>query len=429
VFSVITGLAFGVIPAIYASRRATSGVLRSGRFGRPRQVSRVLLVAVEIAASVVLLVSGGLLLRAMLRVQAVESGIRSEGVLLLRTVPTRLRYPSVASREQFYRSVLGEVRQLPGVQSAAYTNGLPMVVTGLITRVVVPGQEVRRDEDYSVSRRFVTPQFFSALGIPILRGRDLQETDGLDGRRVAVVSESFALRYWPGQDAIGRVFTYQNATRTVVGVVRDIKVRGLERVSEPQLYMPSPDVPDTPLTAFDPKDLVVRSTVPHAALLPAVREIIHRVDPEQPISDVMTGADLVDSQTAARRAQVRILVVLAAVASLVAGIGIYGTLAYAVAQRRHEIGLRLALGAQPARIARGVVRDGIAIVGLGLIPGLLVAYGAARYMSSLLFGVQPADPVTIAVTVTVCGAVSLCGALLPALRAVQVSPMSVLRSE
>jgi ABC-type antimicrobial peptide transport system permease subunit len=206
-------------------------------------------------------------------------------------------------------------------------------------------------------------------------------------------------------------------------------VRGLERTSEPQLYMPSADAPDSPLTGFDPKDLVVRTTVPQTTLLPAVREIIRRVDPEQPISNVMTGAELVDSQTAARRAQVRVLLALAAVASLVAGIGIYGTLAYAVAQRRHEIGLRLALGAQPGRIARGVVRDGIAIVGLGLIPGLIAAYAAARYLSSLLFGVQPADPTTIVVTVAICGAVSLCGALLPALRAVRVSPMSVLRSE
>jgi len=153
------------------------------------------------------------------------------------------------------------------------------------------------------------------------------------------------------------------------------------------------------------------------------------VDPEQPISDVMTGDQLVDGQTAVRQAQVRVLVALAAVALLVAGVGIYGTLAYAVAQRRHEIGLRLALGAQPAWIARAVFRDGLTIVLLGLIPGLLVALFAGRYLSSLLFGVQPTDPLTIAVTLVACLTVSLCGALLPALRAVRLSPMSVLRSE
>jgi predicted permease len=427
-FTALTGLGFGVVPAIYASRRATSGMLRSGRWGR-KQRSRSVLVAIEVAASVVLLISTGLLIRAMLRVQAIDPGFRTEGVLTLRTVLPRLKYPNVERREQFYRNVLNEVRQMPGVQSAAFTNGLPMVVTGLITRVVLPGQEVRRNGDYSVSRRYVTPQFFSAMGIPLSRGRDLEEADTGERGRVAVVSESFVQRYWPDQDPIGKVFLFQNEPRAVVGVVRDIKVRGLERISEPQMYVPSSDVPDTPLTAFDPKDLVIRVAGPETAFLPAVRQLIRRIDPEQPISDVMTGVELLGTQTAARRAEVRVLVALAGVALLLAGLGIYGVLAYAVAQRRYEIGLRLALGAEPGQIARRIVWEGVSIVVLGLIPGVLVALAAGRSISALLFGVHPNDPYTIVATVTLCVTVSLCGALAPALRAVRVSPMSVLRSE
>jgi predicted permease len=428
-FTAICGLGFGVIPAVYASRRATRGVLRSGRAGRPRQISRSVLVAVEVAASVILLVSSGLLLRAMLRVQAVEPGFQAESMLTLRTALPKLRYPTNEKREEFYRSVLTEVRQLPGVQSAAFTNGLPMVVTGLITRVVVPGQEVQPNANYLVSRRYVTPQFFDAMGIPLVRGRDLEEADTRDRRRVAVVSESFVERYFPKEDPLGKLFLFQNQPRAVVGVVGDIKVRGLERTSEPQMYLPTSDVPEGPLNAFDPKDLVVRTSGPETALVPSIRQIIRRTDPEQPISDVMTGVELFDRQTAARHAQVRVLAALAAVALLVAGVGIYGTLAYAVAQRRHEIGLRLALGAQPASIARRVVRDGVSFVIAGLIPGLFIALAAGRYMNSLLFGIEPADPATIVVTVIACIVVALCGALLPALRAVRVSPMTVLRSD
>jgi predicted permease len=426
-FTGLTGIGFGIVPAVFASRRATSGILRGARSGGRRQLSRSLLVAVEVAASVVLLVSAGLLIRAMLRVQAVSPGFRTEDVLTLRTVLPRLNYPTVEKREQFYRNVLSEVRRLPGVDSAAYTNGLPMVVTGLVTRVVLPGQEVRREANYLVSRRFITPQFFSAMGIPFVRGRDLSESESAGRSRVAVVSQSFVQRYWPSEEGLGKVFLYQNEPRTVVGVVGDIKVRGLERTSEPQLYLPSSDVPDTVLTAFDPQELVIRANGSVTSLVPAVREIIRAVDADQPISHVMTGDELLDTQTAERRAQVQVLAALAGVALLLAALGIYGLLAYTIEQRRHEIGLRLALGAEPARIARRVVWQSLMVVLLGLIPGLGAALAAGRSMKNLLFGVPPGDPVTFFATVSVCVIVSVFGALVPAIRAVRVSPMSILR--
>jgi putative ABC transport system permease protein len=428
-FTVLTGLGFGVVPAFRAGGRAALDALRGGRSAGRKQRYRSVLVAIEVAASVVLLVSSGLLIRAMVRVQATDPGFQAEGVLTLRTVLPKPKYADTARREQFYRDVLTDVRRLPGVQSAAYTSGLPMVLTGGIARVVLPGQEIRRDADYAVSRRYITPQFFSTLGIPLRSGRDFEASDAGDRGHVAVVSESFVRRYWPDEDPLGRTFLFQDRARTVVGVVRDIMVRGLERTSEPQMYLPSSHAPEGEFTFHDPKDLVIRTSGPPIAVLPAVREIVRAVDRDQPISDVMTLSDVLAAQTASRAAQLRVLVALAAVALLLAGLGIYGLLAYTVTQQRQEFAVRLALGAEPGGIARRVVRDGLSIVLLGMIPGLLAAYAAGRSMSALLFGVQPGDPTTILVTAGLCIFMSITGALVPALRALRLSPMSVMRSE
>ncbi|MGH7470134.1 MAG: FtsX-like permease family protein, partial [Longimicrobiales bacterium] len=181
-------------------------------------------------------------------------------------------------------------------------------------------------------------------------------------------------------------------------------------------------------TFYDPKDLVIRTSAA-GTTLPAVRDIIRRTDPDQPISDVMTLDDVLARQTASRAAQLRVLIALAAVALLLAGLGINGLLAYTVAQRRQEIGLRLALGAEPGTIARGVVRNGLSIVVLGMIPGLIAAFAAGRFMSAMLFGVQPADPATLLLTVGLCIGMAIAGTTLPALRAVRVSPMTVMRTE
>ncbi|HEX6133091.1 MAG TPA: ABC transporter permease [Longimicrobiales bacterium] len=427
VFTALTGIGFGVAPALRAGGRASLDALRGGRAGAHRQRYRAVLVAIEVGLCVVLLVSSGLLLRAVLRVQSVDAGFRADGVLTLRTVLPKPEYGSAEKRDRFYGDVLAQVRRLPGVRSAAYTSGLPMVMTGGIARVVLPGQEVRRDADYRVSRRYVTPGYFAALGVPLLAGRDLEDADAT--RSVAVVSESFAERYWPGEDALGRAFLFQGSTRVVVGVVGDIRVRGLERESEPQMYLPSSHIGDTPLSFHDPKELVVRTAGSELALVPAVRDIIRRVDPDQPVSDVRTLSDVLATQTAPRHAQVRVLAALAIIALLLAGLGIHGLLAYTVAQQRHDIAVRLALGAEPARIARNVVRNGMSIVLLGVVPGLLVAVAAAGSMRALLFGVPTLDPVTIVATVVVCIAMAATGAWLPARRALRVSPMSVMRAE
>src|SRR6185295_7366995 len=206
--------------------------------GRKQRV-RAVLVTVEVAMSVILLISDGLLIRAVWRVQAVDPGFVPQQVLTLRTALPRPKYDSPVRRGQYYEPVLAGVRALPGVRSAAFISGLPIAMTGLITGVEIPGQPVRNRRAGGVSHRWVTPQYFRTMGIPLRQGRDVEDSDTRDRAWVAVVSASFAGRYWPGQDPISKSFRHLGQMRIVVGVVGDVRVRGLERNSEPQMYLPA----------------------------------------------------------------------------------------------------------------------------------------------------------------------------------------------
>jgi predicted permease len=429
IFTGLTAVLFGVWPALRAGRTGFSA-LRDGyrAGGGARQRVRATLVVVEVAMSVILLITSALLIRAVWRVQAVDPGFVSENVLTLRTALPRPKYESPIRRSEFYDRLLGGVRALPGVQSAGMTSGAPMLVQGLVTGVDIPGRQPDR-RDSPVSHRWITPGYFKTMGISLLRGRDVEEADTRDRAFVAVVSRSFVERYWPGQDPIGRAFRHRGETRTVVGVVGDVKVRGLERNNEPQLYLPAQQIPDGQPMNFDPKDLVIKHSGSADSLLAAVREIVRAADPEQPISNVRALDDVLAGDTATRRAQVQVLGVLAAVAILLAGVGIYGLLAYTVSQRAQEIGVRLALGAEPAQVGRMIVTDGMRLAVIGIVPGVLGAYAAGRAMSALLFGIAPGDPAAFSVGVGLAVAMTLAGSVVPALRAVRITPMSVLKAE
>jgi len=430
-FTTLTALGFGLFPAIRAGRRTTFDALREGvrAGGGAKQRLRAVLVTVEVTMSVILLITSGLLIRAVWRVQAIDPGFRPQSVLALHVALPRPKYDKPLQRVQFYDRVLAEVRSLPGVQSAAFTSGLPMVITGLITGVEIPGREVAPRRREGVSHRWVSPQYFKTMGIPLDRGRDVEDGDRGDGVWVAVVSASFAERYWPGQDPIGKTFRHLDTTRTVVGVVGDIKVRGLERTSEPQMYLPAAQAPDPFPGGFDPKDLVIRHSGQQQALVSAVRQIVHSIDADQPISNVRAMTDIIAGETASRRGQLQVLGVFAIVAVLLSAVGIYGLLAYTVSQRSQEIGVRLALGANPARVGRMILADGMRLALFGIAPGVLGAYVAARGMSALLFGIAPGDPATFATAVAVALLTVFAGTLVPAWRAVRLTPMSVLRAE
>jgi predicted permease len=429
-FTALTAVGFGLFPALRVARTDFAALRDTSRTsGGRKQRLRAVLVTVEVAMSVVLLISAGLLIRAVWRVQSVDPGFVSQDVLTLQTALPRPKYDSPVRRKEFYDRVLTGVRALPGVRGAAYITGLPMVWTGLITRVEVPGQEVRSARSGGVSHRWVTPQYFKTMGIPVRRGRDIEDADTGDRPWVAEVSASFAERYWPGQDPIGKTFRHLDRTRTVVGVVGNVKVRGLERTSEPQMYLPATQAPDDIPAIFDPKDLVIRHSGQDAALLSAVRQIVRAVDPAQPISAVRPMDAVVAGETASRRAQLDVLGVLAVVALLLSGIGIYGLLAYTVSQRSQEIAVRLALGADPSRVGRMIFAGGMRLAAIGIVPGVLGAYAAGRAMSALLFGVAPSDPITFAAGVGLTVVIALAGSIMPTLRALRVTPMSALRAD
>jgi predicted permease len=432
-FVLLTGLAFGLAPALRAGRTSALDALRSGtRAGGGRtQRLRAALVVVEVAASVVLLVTSGLLIRAVWRIQTTDPGFVADNVLTLQTALPLPKYESTARRVQFYDRVLQEVRALPGVRSAAYVTGLPMAMRGGIWPVSLTGEEVVRNESNTVGLRYVTPRYFGTLGIPIRRGRDVARTDTREQPFVAVVSESFARRHWPNENPIGKRFYLANDERTVVGVVGDVRVRGLERPSEPQVYLPYQQVPDGAIIGYIPKDLVVRTAAPVSAdlLLPRIREIIESVDAEQPISSVRTMSEIVAEETAPRVTQLWLLGALSGIALLIAGLGIHGLLTFTVSKRSQELGVRRALGAQAGAIIGLVLREGLALALIGLALGVAVAWAAAKGMGALLFGVRPEDPLTIAVATALCLATAVAGCLRPAMRAARVDPLTALRAD
>ena len=429
----MTGIGFGVFPALRATRQCNFTALREGARaggGRKEQL-RSLLVVAEVTASVVLLVSAGLLIRALLRIEAIDPGFRTNGVLTLETALPMPKYRETARRTAFYQQVLSGVQALPGVSSAAYISFLPMVMTGGIWPVTLPGKpvEVERYGSHTASMRFVTPGFFATMGIPLERGRDVAASDTLQTPFVAVVSESFVRRYWPDQDPLGRHFSMAFHDRMVVGVVGDIKVRGFEQSSEPQVYLPHRQLPGDNFVFYAPKDLVIRSSAGPAALLPAVRRIIHSADAEQPVSAVRMMADIVDGQTASRTAQVRVLGAFALIAFVLAGVGIHGLLSFRVSRRTQEIGVRIALGAQAGEIVRMIIRQAAVLAAIGILPGIALAYAAGRAMQGLLAGVKPGDALTFAAAISLCVLATVLGSLLPALRAVRIDPIAAIRSE
>ncbi len=431
VATLATGVGFGLVPAWRVARAPAGGELRHGArvFGtRGTERLRGLFVVGEVAAAIVLLVTVGLFLKALWRVQEIDPGFDARGVVTVRTALPLPKYEPVAAREQFYRRVIDDVLAVPGVESAAYTSFLPLVMGGGIWPVLLPGTTVPEDAR-TASVRFVTPGYFATMRVPIVRGRDVADTDRQDTQYVAVVSRAFAELYWPGQDPLGQHFSTALRERVVVGVVGDVRVRGLERESEPQVYLPSPQVPDGGLVFYVPKDLVVRSSAALSSIVPVVRAAVSRADPEQPVSDVRLMTDIVDGQTSSRSTQVSVLLAFAAVALVLALVGIHSLLAYVVAARTPEIGVRIALGATRGQVLGLVWRRAAGLAAAGAGVGLVVAYAASRSVQALLAGISAADLATYATAVLAAGGITLLGTVLPAWRAMRVDPATAMRAE
>jgi predicted permease len=426
----LTGIVFGLAPALRASDADPRGLREDARAGGGRKERlRSALVVAEVVASIVLLIASGLMVRAMLAIQARDPGFRTENMLTVRTALPVPRYAATATRANFYDRVLSQVRGLPGVTNAAYISAVPMSWGGGIWPVGLGGDLLERTADHTASLRYATPGYFATMGIPLHAGRDVRESDTANGQYVVVVSESFVKRYWPDQNPLGRHFTFVFKDRMVVGVVGDVRVRGLERPSEPQVYVPYNQVNDDAFTYYAPKDLVVRATASPTALVPAIRSIVRQIDPQQPVSNVRTLEEIVQSGTASRAVQLRVLGAFALIAVILAGIGIHGLLSFTVSQRTPEIGVRMALGAQRIDILRIVVRRSALLAVAGLIPGIGLAYAAGRALRGVLAGVPPADPITFAGAIALTVAMVMVGTLIPTVRAVSVDVIRAIRAE
>jgi putative ABC transport system permease protein len=427
----ITGVIFGLAPILRSSGEVDpSGLREDARSGGGRKERlRSALVVAEVVASLVLLISSGLLMRAIWNVQSRDPGFRAEGVLTLETALPMPRYTETARRTAFYSRVLTGVQAIPGVSHAAYISSVPMVWRGGIWPVGIDGDLQERLAGHTASLRFTTPGFFATMGIPVRSGRDVSESDTADGPAVAVVSESFVRHYFPDKEPLGRHFKFAFQDRMVVGVVGDVRVRGLERESEPQVYVPYKQAPDNTLVFYAPKMLAIKASVPFEQLVPQVRAIVRQADPQQPISAIRPMPEIVAGDTASRAVQLRVLGVFAAMAILLAGVGIHGLLSFTVSQRTPEIGVRMALGAQRRDILAMILKRGAILTGLGLVPGLALAYAAGRSIQALLAGVAPADPLTFGAAILMTIGMAMAGTLLPTLRALRVDAARAMRDQ
>jgi putative ABC transport system permease protein len=434
--TLITGLAFGLAPVLRVGGEVDLGGLREGAAasGGQRERLRSLLVVAEIVASVVLLVSAGLLMRALWEVQGRDPGFRAEGVLTMAATLPVPQYGKVSTREAFYRQVIADVRALPGVVNASFVSHLPMgKMRGGIWPVSLDGRPANRAENQNAFLRYVTPGYFATLGVRVESGRDIGEVDTTDRKPyVALISDSFVRRFWPNEtpaSVIGRTFTFAFADRVVIGVVGDVRMRGLERESEPQVYLSSKQVADDSIVGYIPRGLVVRTAGDPASFAPAIRAAVRRADPSLPVTDVATLADVVEGDTAGRVAQLRVIAAFAIIAFMLAGIGIHGLLSFAVSQRTQEIGVRMALGASANDIVSMVLRRIALLVAAGVVPGVALAYAAGRSMQALLAGVKAADAPTLAAAVGLSVTMAIVGSIVPTLRALRVDPISALRAE
>jgi predicted permease len=436
VVALVTGILFGLAPAIQLSRVDLNDALKHGG-GRMvhaggGKAMRGALVVGEVGLALVLSIGAGLMIRTFFGLIHQYSGLRPENVLTVRTVLPDAKYKEHQRRVAFYDQVLERVMHLPGVLSAGYTTSVPLEWKGGTSGFVVEGKALDLNLSYDANHRQVSAGYLESMGIPLLRGRSFDQRDGRVGMPVAIVNETMARQYWPDQDPVGRRFKIGDPDTdvpwlTVAGVAADVRQMGMDEPVKEEMYIPYPQTNEQPW--FAPRDLVLRTTGDPMSLAAAVRSEIWGVDPEQPVSNVRTMQEILDSEIGLRRQGMLLLAAFAALALVLAAIGIYGVLSYFVAQQTPEIGVRLALGAEPRELRRWVLRRGLRLAALGIGSGLFFAAGLTRLMDSLLFGISRNDPLTHASVVFVVAGVSYLACYIPARRATGVDPVIALRGE
>jgi len=432
--SLITGLVFGLVPALQASIFNPNETLKEG--GRDSSTGsrgnriRALLVIAEVAVSLVLLIGAGLLINSFLRLRNVDPGFRSDNLLTMKVVLPLQKYPDMARRSAFYDDVVRRVETLPGVNSAAVTTNLPLYDQGNSIGITIEGRPAPQPgEKIIIATRVISPNYFQTMGIPVLKGRSfgVQETAPLPG--LVVISESMARRYWPGEEPVGKRLCPGTPESPddwfqIIGVVKDVHQFELAAQPKPQMYLSYHQV-----GFFEPRDLVMSTAVEPLSLAATVRKAVWEIDKDQPVSNIRTMNDIAAESVARQRFSMLLLGIFAGVALLLAAVGIYGVMSYSVTQRRNEIGIRMALGAQKRDVLKLTVGQGLKLVLIGVGCGLVGAFMLTRLMSSLLFGVGATDSGTFIAISAILVSVALLASYIPARRATKVDPLTALRYE
>jgi predicted permease len=431
--SILTGALFGVAPALRASRSAVLGPLKEGGaqsgMGTGGHGLRRILVIAEVALTIVLLTGAALMLRSFERLYTQDPGFRADHVLTLQTHLPHPRYDDFARRSQFYLEVTQRVEALPGVVAAGYATDLPLTAWGDGSLVTVENRPVDPKHMLIANIRVVTPDYFRTIGMKLLNGRLLSQTDGPDAPKSAVVNETLARTYWPGMNPVGRRFKrgLPNSDvpwSTVVGVVADMRQGGMDVPVRPETYFPFEQA-----DFFPPNSLAVRTAGDPVTVVNEVRRQVSAVDKDQPVANVQTMSDLVDSSIAQPRMNTLLLAGFAGIALLLAALGIYAVLSFAVTQRTREIGVRIALGARFGDVLRMVLSSGARLFVAGAAIGLMAAFALSRLMSHLLFEVSPEDFLSYASVVVFFAVIAFSACFVPARRAAKVDPMVALRYE
>ena len=438
--SIFSALLFGLAPAFQISSFSVQSSLREGggaaKTSRRRFRLQRLFVTAEFALAVVLLVASGLLIRSFAKLLEINPGFRPDHVLTVNVPLPSPVYSHAAQVENFYQQVLAKVSSLPGVQSAGMSNDLPLRGYEMVSISPEAPANGRTSTPKAICQTWVMGNYFETMAIPLLQGRWFTPEDRFGSQQVAIVSLSAAQKFWPNQSAIGKRVRWgvNGPWENVVGVVGNVSPSGLDAPLVPHVYRPYLQLnggflEQDPFADMHAMNVAVRTANDPASLASAIVAQVHSLDPQLAVGNIKTMTQVVASSVAGPQFNTVLLGIFASLALFLAAIGVYGVLAYSVAQQTHEIGIRMALGAQPRDLLRLILKQGARLTFLGIGIGLLAALGLTRLMASLLYGVSATDPVTFAAVAIVLATVALVACYLPARRAMRVDPMVALRYE
>jgi putative ABC transport system permease protein len=426
--TLITGLGFGIVPALQASSPNLNETLKDGRGSSQSSRSnrtRSILTVAEISLALVLLIGAGLMIKSFVQLQKVNPGFNTQNILTLDLALPRAKYPESNQLADFYTQVVERVRALPGVQSVGATSDIPIASGGNYNSFTVDGRPpLPPSANQDAESIVVSPNYFQTMGIRLLKGREFNSGDGPNSTFVTVISDTMASRYWPNEDPIGQRINFGGPkSYEIIGIISGVKMESLDTPAYPQAYAVYSQSPQRNMS------LAIHFSGDALSLVSPIRGIVVSIDKDQPLNNVRTMEKVLVGSIAQQRLYMLLFGVFASIALLLAAVGIYGVMAYSVRQRTHEIGVRMALGARAGDVLKMVVGQGMVLAGIGIGIGLIAAFGLTHLMTSLLFGISASDPETFIAIPLLIGAVAAAACFIPARRATRIDPMKALRYE